>query len=508
MNFTNRIKALFSRSITLGNSSSIPSNEAGQSFFGFHPQVSYEAIMGYAPTRRCVLLLAEMAASLTANVFIRDEKEGRVKDTDSWAWWLLNKQPCEWLSPIQWKTQYFVYYLIYQNAYAYIHRDNNGNPIRKTLIYPWSMGRNIDWDTGIPSYSITMPITGEKLVNVPHTDIFHLKGPGDMYEGYSLLQIAKQGLEKSLNLQNYASKFFKHDGYGRTIVKIPLTDATHKDKAEEYIRNYRQQYEGPENAHKTIFAGTGTDISKQDVDADKMQMIESQAHDLVLSAALFGIPASYIGAAINTSYGSLEQESRTLVKSLNPMLIQFEQEASKKLLTSGEYNFSRKYVELNRNELIEIEIEKQKQILQDQYHGNLISFEEARELENRSTVKDYSQHWLRPANIVPDTGDEPIPPPAPVQQPEKPVEPTQDTEGDKVDQTAMKLTKGIMQRFGERVGKLKQPLEKHKEHLLEQLEAWEGSEHFVDILFCELAEVLPEQRQSIIENYPLEALCV
>lgn len=496
MRFTSTIKALFSRILTLGGTNRV-SNEDIRVFFGNEPQVSYEAILGYAPTRRCVLLLAELMASLTANVYVRTE-DGRIKDTNCWANWLLNKEPCPWMSPIQYKTQQFIYRIIHQNSYSYIHRDGQGNPIRFTLLYPWSVERSIDWDTGVPIYNITMPITGKRLVNVPHTDIFHLKGPGDMYEGYNLLNIARQGLGKSLAIENYASKFFQHDAAGRTIVEIPTIagDGKNKEKAEEFITNYRREYEGPQNSHKTVFVSTGTKITQNQIDADKTQMTQSQQHDLTLCAALFGIPGSYVGALTNTSYGSLEQESRTLLKSMAPMLIEYEQEASKKLLTTAEYSFSRKYVEFNRNELIEIEAEKQHQILLDQYHGGAISYKELREADNRSTKKNLDDGWCLPTTVVPQIET----PPQPLGQPQTPSEPN-------ADQKALDLTKGIMERFGERVGKLKQPLSKHRETLLDQLAAWEGAEEFVAGLFEELEAVLPEQRQAIIQSYPLEKLC-
>jgi HK97 family phage portal protein len=455
--------------------------------------------MGYAPSRRAVLFIAGQIAKLAANVYVKNAK-GRAKETDNWAYWLLNKEPCGWLTPMSWKTQFLVYYLIYGNSYAWIRRNDIGEPVELTMLYPWDVYLKIDIATGQPAYTITLPWTLQRLEGVATSDILHLKNVGDMYTGDS-----HKVLGLSLNLQNYASKFFLSGGAGRSHVEMPAVIANDKSKAEEFMNNYKQQFLGSENAHKTIFTGPGVTITDNDTDNQKSQMLETQEYDLITIANLFGIPASYLGAKNNTSYGSLEAESRTLLQSIDPLIISFEQETSKKLLTDFDYNTGRRYVELCREQLIQIEVEKQKAMLIDELNNSIISWEEMREIENLPTERDEDMHWRRPANIVPDT-DEPPAPVAPVQPPMPPEQP-QPPEAGNTDQTAMRLTKSIMQRFATRIDKSKQPLKEHKEILLEQLNGWNNSQEFVDILFAELSEVLPEQRKNIINNYSLEVLC-
>jgi hypothetical protein len=234
---------------------------------------------------------------------------------------------------------------------------------------------------------------------------------------------------------------------------------------------------------------------------ESSQMIESQKHDLVRVANLLGLPPSKLGADVNTSYASLEWESKSLLSDcLDPHLVLWEQECERKLLTNWEYDTNSRYIEHDRNALLSIDAKTEKELLITQLNNGLLSWEECRQKMNLSIEKDESMEWRRPANIVIDGEAPPQAPQSPVVPPEAPTQETPPEEA----QTAQQLTEGILQRAVARWKKSPKPLAQHKDILIEQLAAYPNAEDWVDNLMMrldeELSAVLPEQRDSVLDR--------
>jgi HK97 family phage portal protein len=507
-----KIKKLFSRkrislssNSVIGNINQLPT-EMWNEFYAAFPNVSYQAVLGYAPSRHAIEIISGMCGKLTCNQYART-KRGREKVNDGMGYWCLNREPNPWMRPSVFKRQFFAYYCVFGQAAAQIKRDEwTAESTELRIIDPQSWITRYDPSTGNPIYEV---LTGNGWQAMNPADLLIIRDLGDTIRGYSLVTIAHESLQHSLNLQKFASKFFVNGRAGSEWIELPA-GFTDESKRIALIKKIRETYAGVENAWKQFFVPAGTKVTPNNFDAENSQMLASQQHDLVNIANLFGIPPSYLGANINTSFKSLEEESRTLLKALDPMLVQFEEECSRKLQKESDFQLNRKYFEMARNELIEIDTPVQKQIAREQWLAGQINFKEMREMDNRTT--DAEGLWCMPANIRIMDGLAPPPPPAPI--PASPSVDNADTTNtdmpmeSTMEDKAVQLSRGILSKIKTRLAKSSANLQTHKEVILSQLNAWENKNVWWDDFSSRIEEeynaVLSEQRQEVLDKIDIE----
>jgi hypothetical protein len=326
------------------------------------------------------------------------------------------------------------------------------------------------------------------------------------------MSVARDSLGANLGLEEFSARFFKDGQAGTSFIELPpsLNDL---QKREAFIKDYRNAYAGSQNAHKTAFLPQGTRVTHAGADGDSTQMVQSKEMGLIEVANLLGCSAHKLGHQLSSSYASLEQESLDfLADSLDMLLVEWEQECAKKLLTEFEKRTGRREIKADRRALITIDAETQTKLVIDQTNNGLVSEEYARALLNLPE-KDEDETYRRPSNVVVE-GEEP-PAPPPIQLPLEPQPVTQDGEDDSKEDTARQLTKQIFKRLLTRLEKSveggKRDLSAHREVMVDHLSIYPTAEVVIADLLArlqpEVDEILPEQAHYVFSRIDTDKEC-
>ena len=448
-------------------------------FLPDYTQVSKRICMGVPAIRRCVLLIAEAVAGLPIHI-IRYDKEGNKKrDTDHFGYKLLTEDTGTILTPYVLKRELIID-AIFGNGLAWIQRDAFAEPSSLVLLDP-------DLTTYQDGVFKTKLDNQDKIISP--ADVFHLRAAGANGLADELVKVARKALHLTLSLQEYADKYFINGSSGTTYMPYPA-GCTTADKQKEAREQFASATTGQNNFHKVVWTAPGSDPKFNPANNEQSQFIESREHNLLEVANLFEIPASFIGAANNTSYKSLEEMQQAFLDySLNPWLKQFEAQADQKLRTETEKRLGRAYYEFERKAIISMKPDIESGMVIAQVNNGLLSEEEGRRVLNLPPENE-DETYRRAANII-EVGEEPAPikpPPQPLEQPPDASDGDKAPEGQEPDITARKLASGIVERLLRRMGHShesgKVDMEIHREAILEHLEAFPKAEEFADNLIA------------------------
>ena len=457
-----------------------PNPEEWAEFWGAHPSLSYAAIIGHPTMRHAINMIASIIACLTANVFIKND-DGRIKEQEHPAFFLLNKAPNDYENAVVLIRQWIAYFLAMGRSAILIIRDSNFQPAELELLDPWNWRSQLDPKTFTPIY---MVLTPEGWKDVPPYDLLILRDFGDSLYSYPLIQIARKQMELSHSLIDYALEFFKSGGLTGTA-DVEFDNKINPELSKKETRDGIEASLKKTGRDRWRTHPHGVKISYNASTNDESQMVQSQENDRKAIASLWGLPANFLNCEINSSYKSLQELRSVRFDALNWILLQMEAEYNRKLLSTADFRTGNRYIELCRDELMELDRQTSQKMLLDLYNSEAISWEEMREKLNLSTTRDEDQHWVHATTVIPDI-------------------------------TPQELGLQILSRIKTRLLKSVEAgnidLSKHRHVVDAQLSAWNNGfvvgNQWMDNLQEELDAVLPEQRPEIINNIDIkELLC-
>lgn len=309
--------------------------------------VNRETALTYAAWWRGINLIARDVAKLPLHVY-RAGPEGKQKDTEHPAYYLLRRQPNSEMTPFMFRQMLMLHVLSEGNGYAYIDRDGAGRPLELIPLQPY---RTYPVRTKGKMWYITELVTGEPRKIAPQ-DMLHIKGLSfDGLVGYNVIQKARESLGLGMAFDSFGSIIFRNGSSPGVVLKHPgrLSPEARKNLRESWER----MHAGLENSHKTAILEEGMDASKLGMSAKDAQLLDERKFQVREVALWFGIPPHKLGAEISTSYGSLEQENQDYLDSaIDPWLVNWEQECDSKLLSERQKQRDSHVIEFDRRALI------------------------------------------------------------------------------------------------------------------------------------------------------------
>ena len=382
--------------------------------------VSEQTALGVPAFFKGVNLISHSVAKTPIHIF-RRSNEGRDRARTHPADKLLNGRWNRYQSSLIGKDTLQKDALVTGNGYAWIERDPSANPVglwrlEPTETYPKFL------DDGTLVYQSR--IKNEEIIILAE-NVLHIKGIGDGIVGYSVLAYMTDAIGLGIAQQRYAASYFGHGAIPPAALK--LKGVIKSDEARANLRrSWQAVHSGPSNAHKLAILEEGAELETLGIDPAQSQLIESRKLSLIDFANLLGIPASWLGGAVNTSYKSLEHEDRAFLRDgLDFWLCQWEAEVGMKLLTERQQSLGTHYAEFVREALIRMETKQERDVLLAEYHGGVRSWEECRKILNLPTEPD--GWYLRKSGVTPETFEieepEPQPPPEPQEETKEDIEP-------------------------------------------------------------------------------------
>ena len=234
-------------------------------------------------------------------------------------------------------------------AETYIVRDRATlRPVQLIPIPHTSVTVNLDSRTGLPFYDIRNPFTDKVITKVNAADMIHVMAyTTNGYKGISVLERASEVIGTGKAAQSYSLNYYANGGQpagvlqtdtdlGGSVTVQENGKSVEKTKKDMVRDEWQKRYGGPANAGSVAVLDLGlkyTPISINNRDAQFVEQTELSIQDI---ARFFGVPLYKLQSG-KQSYSSNEQNATEyVVGTLHPIVDQYEQELTYKLLTETE----------------------------------------------------------------------------------------------------------------------------------------------------------------------------
>lgn len=297
---------------------------------------------------RCVEILSDSMAKLPVYLF-----DGRTRQrVDHPLLYLLNVRANPAMSPSVAKKLVETCRLEGGNGYEWIVRDDATGRPRELIPVPWRLVTPWRDLSGQVWYDVTHPVTGEPM-RLPQEDMIHVKGASrDGLTGISVLRRASEAIQAARSQQQYGLSYYQNGGQPSGVLKTdadiggyakgpdgrPLqrADGSYVTLKDQIRQEWERVHRGPSNSHRVAILDLGLDYKAMAATNADAQFVESQDVSVKDLARYFGVPLYKLQEG-KQSYSSNEQNAiEYVVGTLHPIVTQYEEELSYKLLTDRE----------------------------------------------------------------------------------------------------------------------------------------------------------------------------
>lgn len=234
------------------------------------------------------------------------------------------------------------------NGYLLIERDPRTlRPVRLVGV-PWTLVQPMMTAEGEPFYGVEHPFTG-KLLRVERMDMIHVMAYSDNgWKGVSVLERASEVIAGAKAAQSWNGSYYINGGQPSGVLEVDSdisgtmevaqadgTTATVNMK--DYVRQeWENRQGGPGNAGRIAVLDNGMKYHAISISQRDAQFVESAELSVRDIARFFGVPLYKLQEG-KQSYSSNEQNAiEYITGTLHPIVTQYEQEATEKLLNSSE----------------------------------------------------------------------------------------------------------------------------------------------------------------------------
>ena len=233
------------------------------------------------------------------------------------------------------------------NGYDWIIRDPRSGlpkeliPVPWWLVHPWRDTGGRVW------YTVTHPVTGTPIT-VPNEDMCHYKSTTrNGLVGISPLQRASEVISTARAAQQYELNYYQNGGQpagvlktesdlGKSTIDDPQNPGKKITRKDAMRREWERIYSGPTNSHRIAILDLGLDYKPLAASNKDAQFVESKEVSVKDIARFFGVPLYKLNEG-KQAYGSNEQNAiEYVVSTLHPIITQYEEEQTYKLLTDTE----------------------------------------------------------------------------------------------------------------------------------------------------------------------------
>ena len=191
------------------------------------------------------------------------------------------------------------------------------------------------------------PVTGERWYVFQPTpqieprkfnerELIHLYfDTGDGKTGVGLLQMARESISTDLNAQKYAGKFYRQGARPSGVVEVPTKlDQDKKDKVRD---SFERMAGGMDGAFRIAVIDLGMKYTQLGISQKDAQFVESRNFAVEEMARFTGIPLHKMQAGKQSYNSNQAQGIDYVVNTLQPIVVQWEQEFRYKLLLNNEH---------------------------------------------------------------------------------------------------------------------------------------------------------------------------
>ena len=353
--------------------------------------VSPETAVTLSAVYNAIYLISSSLASLPLKVY-RKTPGGKVEFTSTPVYGILHDAPNSYTSAMVFFEAMMWDLLAMGNCYAVIERDRFGRPIGLHKLDAKRI--EIYFVNGKKLYVYKENNVEKKY---KQSEIFHVPGPGyNGIAGKSVIALARESIGLGLSYQEYNSK---NVGRGATLSGVLEHPDKLGEKALSHLKeSFANQYEGLENAGKTLILEEGMKYNPISQSNKDLQFIESRTFQIDEIARWFNIPPHKLKELSRATFSNIEQQQIEFVQdTIRPWAVRIEQEAKRQLIAEQDA-----FAEFTLDGLLRGDTKSRMEALHIMRTDGIISANEWREKENFNKIQDgYGEEYLVPLNMIP-----------------------------------------------------------------------------------------------------------
>ena len=378
MNIIDNIRNMFRRSGSTATSAVTPRTGA----VSLLPSTNGSAL-NVATVYRCVNLLADAVANLPVK-YMRRKGDIFVEDRNSRLHYLLNVQPCPYMSAVDFWRQVIQNLLLAGNAYIVPIYDPTSMEVARLALADPSAVRH---DTSNDLYVIVDSNAG---INGTFTEeeVIHIKNyTRDGKNGLSTLSFARVTTDIALTGDNETLNRFANGGNVRGIVSNDTTVRGFGEYQDTELAKTATDLDSRFRSGERIVSLPGqVQFSPVSLTSADMQFLESRKFTVRDICRFFGVHPSYVFDETSNNYKSAEMANVAfLSNTLNPILRKIEVELHRKLVAPS--LCCKRQFQFDRTGLYACDLDSKVKYITQTIAAGIMTVNEWRLKENQPAVK-------------------------------------------------------------------------------------------------------------------------
>jgi len=286
--------------------------------------------------------ISEDIGKLPLIVYKHLKPRGKARATGHPLYRLLHDEPNREMSSMSFRETLTMHAIGWGNGYAEIVRDDKGNPV---ALWPIDPNRvRIERGDGSRIVYLVSAVNGNEI-KLESKDVFHLHGLGfDGLSGYSVAHLARESIGASLAAEKSGAALFGNNSQPAGVLEIPgIVTAESRQALQD---SWEARFKGAANAHKTAVLEQGLQFKALGVPNKDAQWIEMREFSVSELARWLRIPPHKIAHMRDATFSNIESQAREyVIDTLQPWLVRWEQEITRKLISDRKTVFAEHLVD-------------------------------------------------------------------------------------------------------------------------------------------------------------------
>lgn len=360
--------------------------------------VTIETAMGVPACFAAVNFISGTIAGLPLHIY-RRTGQGRERVTGGLST-ILHDAVNDEQSSFEWRKWFFEQVLTGGRGFTFIERNRAG---RVRNLWPLDpAGVTVKRSDGRRVYEYR---EGQRLVTYAASDVidvpFMLKANG--LEHRSPVVTNKEAIGLAQAVTRHGSKFFAQGGVPPFVVTGNFQSGQAMRRAADDLEDAVRK--AAKENRQALTLPMGLDIKSIGLDAEKMQMIETQRFCVEQIARIYSLPPTFLQDLTHGTFSNTEQQDLHFVKhTIKRWVEQFEQELNLKLFGRG----SSQFAELNVDGLLRGDFKTRMDGYSQGVQNGVLTPNEARRAENRPDQVGGDQLFIQGATVpITEAGNQP-----------------------------------------------------------------------------------------------------
>lgn len=303
-------------------------------------KITEKSAMQHSVVYACVKVLSESISSLPLVLYKEEENGNRTKAKDHELYYLLNTQPNDEVTTMQWRETMISNICLNGNHFTQIIKNGAGKIMQLWGLDTSRITAKRLQSTGeivfIYNYSFDSKQREVKEVAFKFDEILNIAGLSfDGICGISPIGYERESISLSIAMEQFGSKFFGNSASPSGIFSIQgeLSDGAFQRMKQDFETSYA----GMKNHNKPMILEGGAVFSPITMTNTDSQFLEGRRYQKEDIAMLYRVPLHMLNDLAKASYNSIEQLSLSFVTyTLSPWLVRIEQCMNRDLLTESE----------------------------------------------------------------------------------------------------------------------------------------------------------------------------